>query len=181
MTKFSKYIGLDTHKDTIAVAIADAGRNKPRYYGEIANTPEAVEKLVKKLCPGGEALSFCYEAGPCGYGIFRQLTHMGHACAVVAPSLIPRKAGDRVKTDRRDSESLARLHRAGELTAVWVPGPEQEAVRDLTRAREDIKALELHHQAPLPERHPRDRSLSRGKGLERSTRCRPERRVAGTG
>jgi transposase len=142
MTKFSKYVGLDTHKDTIAVAIAEAGREKPRYYGEIANTPEAVAKLVKKLSPRGEVVSFCYEAGPCGYGLHRQLTHLGHDCAVVAPSLIPRKAGDRVKTDRRDSESLARLHRAGELTAVWVPGPEQEAVRDLTRAREDTKALE---------------------------------------
>ena len=124
------------------MAIAEAGQSKPRYYGEIANTPEAIVKLVKKLGPGGEVLSFCYEAGPCGYGIHRQLTHLGHDCAVVAPSLIPRKAGDRVKTDRRDSESLARLHRAGELTAVWVPGPEQEAVRDLTRAREDTKALE---------------------------------------
>ena len=142
MTKFSKYVGLDTHKDTIAVAIADAGNSKPRYYGEIANTPEAIVKLVKKLSPHGEVLSFCYEAGPCGYGIYRQLTHIGHDCMVVAPSLIPTKPGDRVKTDRRDSESLARLHRAGELTAVWVPGPEQEAVRDLTRAREDTKALE---------------------------------------
>lgn len=142
MTKCSKYVGLDTHKDTIAVAIADAGSSKPRYYGEIANTPEAVAKLVKKLSPQGEVVSFCYEAGPCGYGIYRQLAHLGHECVVVAPSLIPRKPGDRVKTDRRDSESLARLHRAGELTAVWVPGPEQEAVRDLTRAREDTKALE---------------------------------------
>ncbi len=142
MTKFSKVVGLDTHKDTIAVAIADTAGGKPRYYGEIANTPEAVVKLVKQLSPTGEVLSFCYEAGPCGYGLYRQLTQRGHDCTVVAPSLIPRKAGDRVKTDRRDSESLARLHRAGELTAVWVPGPEQEAVRDLTRAREDLKALE---------------------------------------
>ena len=149
MTKFSKYVGLDTHKDTIAVAIAEAGQSKPRYYGEIANTPEAVAKLVKKLSPQGEILSFCYEAGPCGYGIHRQLTHLGHDCVVVAPSLIPTKPGDRVKTDRRDSESLARLHRAGELTAVWIPGPEQEAVRDLTRAREDIKALELQAKQRL--------------------------------
>ncbi len=124
------------------MAIADAGQNKPRYYGEIANTPEAIVTLVKKLSPQGEVLSFYYEAGPCGYGIYRQLTHIGHDCMVAAPSLIPTKPGDRVKTDRRDSESLARLHRAGELTAVWVPGPEQEAVRDLTRAREDTKALE---------------------------------------
>ena len=87
-------------------------------------------------------VSFCYEAGPCGYGIYRQITRLGHDCAVVAPSLIPTKPGDRVKTDRRGSEALARLHRAGELTAVWVPGPEQEAMRDLTRAREDTKSLE---------------------------------------
>jgi len=89
-----------------------------------------------------EDLKFCYEAGPCGYGIYRQLTQIGHNCAVVAPSLIPRRAGDRVKTDRRDSESLCRLHRSRELTAVWVPDQKQEAVRDLTRAREDMKAME---------------------------------------
>jgi transposase len=87
-------------------------------------------------------LSFCYEAGPCGYGIHRQLTDLGWDCQVVAPSLIPRKAGDRVKTDRRDSLLLARLHRAGELTAVWVPDEAQEALRDLTRAREDMKHLQ---------------------------------------
>ena len=139
MNEFTKYVGLDTHKETIAVAIADAGRTKPRYYGEIANTPEAIRKLVKTINPSGEGVSFCYEAGPCGYGIHRQLTGMGHDCAVLAPSLTPLKPGDRVKTDRRDSESLARLHRAGELTAVWVPGNEQEAIRDLTRAREDMK------------------------------------------
>ena len=86
-------------------------------------------------------LSFCYEAGPCGYGIHRQLTEQGLDCQVVAPSLIPKKAGDRVKTDRRDSLMLARLHRAGELTAVWVPDTAQEALRDLTRAREDLKHL----------------------------------------
>jgi len=142
MNKSSKFVGLDTHKDTIAVAVCEANRGKPRYYGEIPNTPQALEKLLRKLSPEGEVLSFCYEAGPCGYGIYRQLTASGHECEVVAPSLIPVKAGDRVKTDRRDSESLARLHRAGELTPVWVPGPEQEAIRDLTRAREDIKALE---------------------------------------
>ncbi len=142
MDKFSKYVGLDTHKDTIAVAIATVGRGKPKYFGEIANTPEAIEKLVRKLSSSGEVISFCYEAGPCGYGIYRQITSLGHDCDVVAPSLIPSKPGDRVKTDRRDSEVLASLHRAGELTAVWVPGPDQEAMRDLTRAREDMKSLE---------------------------------------
>jgi len=142
MQEFSKYVGLDTHKDTIAVAVAEAVGGKARYYGEIPNTPEAVAKLARKLSPDGEVVSFCYEAGPCGYGIYRQLTSMGHACEVVAPSLIPTKAGDRVKTDRRDGESLARLHRAGELTPVWVPDEAREAMRDLTRCREDMKAME---------------------------------------
>ncbi|GEK48785.1 hypothetical protein HPA02_30680 [Bisbaumannia pacifica] len=92
---------------------------------------------------GGQRLLFSYEAGPCGYGLYHQVRASGHDCEVVAPSLIPRKAGDRVKTDRRDANGLARLSRAGELTPVWVPTPEQESVRDLTRAREDMKAIEL--------------------------------------
>ena len=142
MREFSKYVGLDVHKETIAVSVAEANGGEVRYLGEIANTPEAVEKLVKQLRKGGADLSFCYEAGPCGYGIHRQLTDLGWECRVVAPSLIPKRAGDRVKTDRRDSLSLARLHRAGELTAVWVPDGVQEALRDLTRAREDMKHLQ---------------------------------------
>ena len=99
-------------------------------------------KLVKLLRKGEAQLSFCYEAGPCGYVIQRQLSDLGWDCQVVAPSLIPKKAGDRVKTDRRDALSLARLHRAGELTAVWLPDGAQEALRDLTRAREDMKHLQ---------------------------------------
>jgi transposase len=142
MKEFSKYVGLDTHKDTIAVAIADAMGGQARYFGEIANTPEAIRKMVKKLCPDGEVISFCYEAGPCGYDVYRQISKLGHHCDVVAPSLIPTKPGDRVKNDRRDSEKLSRLSRAGELTSVWVPDQEQEAMRDLTRAREDMKGLE---------------------------------------
>ena len=142
MNQFIKYVGLDTHKDTIAVAIADAAGGKPRYYGEIANTPTALSKLLKDVSPNGEVASYCYEAGPCGYGVYRQISDSGHDCSVVAPSLIPTKPGDRVKTDRRDSENLARLHRADELTPVWVPDQEQEAMRDLTRAREDMKHLE---------------------------------------
>ncbi len=142
MDKFSKYVGLDTHKETIAVAVADALGGKPRYYGEIANTPEAIRKLALKLCDPGERISFCYEAGPCGYEIYRQISRLGHHCSVVAPSLIPTKPGDRVKTDRRDSVKLCRLDKAGELTPVWVPDQEQEAMRDLTRAREDMKGLE---------------------------------------
>jgi len=142
MKEFSKYVGMDVHKETIAVSVAEANGGEVRYLGEITNTPEAMLKLVKQLRRGNAALSFCYEAGPCGYGIQRQLTDLGWDCQVVAPSLIPKKAGDRVKTDRRDSLMLARLHRAGELTAVWVPDGAQEALRDLTRAREDIKHLQ---------------------------------------
>ncbi len=142
MKQFSKYVGLDVHKATIAVAVAEANGGEVRYFGEISNTPEAIQKLVKQLRKGEAALSFCYEAGPCGYGIHRQLSDLGWDCQVVAPSLIPKKAGDRVKTDRRDALLLARLHRAGELTAVWVPDGAQEALRDLTRAREDMKHLQ---------------------------------------
>lgn len=143
MTEFSAYIGLDVHKDTIAVAVAVAGREEAVYRGEIGHRRSSLRRLIGKLSPHGEVLSFCYEAGPCGYGVYREIIETGHHCVVVAPSLIPRKPGDRVKTDRRDALSLARLHRAGELSAVWVPGAEQEALRDLTRAREDMKAIEL--------------------------------------
>lgn len=149
MEKFSKYIGMDVHGKTIAVAVADGASDEVRFIGEIGNTPEAVTKLVKQLATKGAKLSFCYEAGPCGYGIHRQLTSLGHQCQVVAPSLIPKKAGDRVKTDRRDSLMLARLHRAGELTAVWVPDGEHEALRDLTRARGDMKDLERRARQQL--------------------------------
>ena len=142
MKQFSKYVGLDVPKATIAVAVAEADGGEVRYFGEIGNTPEAIQKLVKLLRKGDAQLSFCYEAGPCGYGIHRQLSDLGWDCRVVAPSLMPKKAGDRVKTGRRDALSLARLHRAGELTAVWVPDGVQEALRDLTRTREDIKHLQ---------------------------------------
>jgi transposase len=131
------YVGLDVHKDTIAVAVAEAGkRGEVREHGKVANTATAVQALAVKLARGGKALRFCYEAGPCGYGIQRELTAAGHECVVVAPSLIPRKPGDRIKTDRRDAVNLAKLHRAGELTAVWVPDQTHEAIRDLVRARQ---------------------------------------------
>ena len=150
MNEFKQvYVGLDVHKATIAVAVARPGRSEPDYHGNIENTPSALRKLLKQLSRSGESLSFCYEAGPCGYGLYRDLTAQGHGCAVVAPSLIPRKAGERMKTDRRDALMLARLHRAGELTAVWVPDQEQEAIRDLTRAREDMKAMELKARQQL--------------------------------
>jgi len=131
------YVGLDVHKDTISVALAEAGlRGDVREYGKISNTPAALKALAVKLAAGGKDLRFCYEAGPCGYGIQRQLSAMGHECSVVAPSLIPRKPGERIKTDRRDAINLAKLHRAGELTAVWVPDQAHEAIRDLVRARQ---------------------------------------------
>jgi hypothetical protein len=131
------YIGLDVHKETIAVALAEAGlRGEVREYGKIANTPTAVKTLAAKLARNGHELRFCYEAGPCGYGIQRQLTASEHDCVVVAPSLIPRRPGERIKTDRRDAVNLAKLHRAGELTPVWVPDQAHEAIRDLVRARQ---------------------------------------------
>ncbi|WP_028492586.1 IS110 family transposase [Thioalkalivibrio sp. ALE19] len=148
---YGVYIGLDVHKETIAVAVAECGRGAPEYYGEIPNTPKKVARLLERLSAryGGERLLWVYEAGPCGYGLYRQILTTGHDCEVVAPSLIPQKAGERRKTDRRDALGLARLSRAGELTAVWVPTPEQEAIRDLTRAREDMKKLELKARQTL--------------------------------
>lgn len=143
MFEYNAYVGLDVHKETIAVAIAMPGREEPVFRGEIRNQRSSLRRLVRNLSSHGEVLSFCYEAGPCGYGVYRELVATGHDCMVVAPSLVPRKAGDRVKTDRRDALNLARLHRAGELRAVWVPDTDQEAMRDLTRAREDMKTLEL--------------------------------------
>ena|SRR5438105_1829531 len=142
------YVGLDVHKDAVVVAIAEGGiRGEVREYGRIAHTATALDRLIRKLGDGGVRLRFCYEAGPCGYGIQRHVSTHGHECVVVAPSLIPRRAGDRVKTDRRDAASLARLHRAGELTAVWVPDPGHEAMRDLVRARLDaVHALRRARQ-----------------------------------
>ncbi len=141
---YPAYIGLDVHKETIVIGVAELGRGEPMDRGEIANKPKAVAKLVDRLSReyGGELLLFCYEAGPCGYGLYRQLVGLGHDCRVVAPSLIPRKPGERIKTDRRDARKLARLVRGGDLTSVWVPDEEQEAMRDLTRARDDLKAQE---------------------------------------
>ena len=136
MDKLITYVGLDVHKDTIAIALAASDqRGEVRAYGKIANTPAALKVVAAKLARGGSDLRFCYEAGPCFYGIQRQLAACGQGCAVVAPSLIPRRPGDRIKTDQRDAINLAKLHRAGELTAVWVPDQTHEAIRDLVRAR----------------------------------------------
>jgi len=131
------FVAFDTSKLRHAVAIAEAGRaGEVRFFGEIENTGAATAKLVKKLAAKYQRLTFCYEAGPTGYEVYRQIKNLGHECVVVAPSLIPKRPGDRVKTNRRDALSLAKLLRAGELTAVWVPDRHHEAMRDLTRARE---------------------------------------------
>src|SRR5699024_634390 len=141
---YGAYIGLDVHKDTIAIAIAEPGREAPIYEGEIAHTPKKVTRLLSRLSQryDGEVLQFVYEAGPCGYGLQRQLLASGHEAQVIAPSRIPKAPGERIKTDRRDAVKLARLARSGDLTPVWVPDTEQEAMRDLTRARGDMKAQE---------------------------------------
>lgn len=131
------YVAFDSSKETLAVAIADGGvRGEVRFWGTIANSVEAVRKLVARLAAKHDALSFCYEAGPCGYGLYRQILSLGHPCTVVAPSLVPTKPGGQVKTDRRDAATLASLFRAGELQAVWVPDAEHEAMRELVRARQ---------------------------------------------
>lgn len=143
MKKTTRFVGLDVHADTIAVAVAEAGRaGEVRAVGTIPNRPEAVRKLVQRL-GGAKGMHACYEAGPTGYPLYWQLTELGVECDVVAPTLVPVKAGDRVKTDRRDALKLARCLRAGELTKVWVPDPAHEALRDLVRAREAAKKDQL--------------------------------------
>jgi transposase len=136
-----RFIGLDVHADTIAVAVAEPS-GEVRSLGVIPNRPESIRKLVKKLGPAVQ-LRVCYEAGPTGYVIYWQLTGLGVHCDVVAPTLVPVKAGDRVKTDRRDATKLARSYRAGDLTPVWVPDAAHEALRDLVRAREAAKKDQL--------------------------------------
>jgi transposase len=138
--KNTLYLGLDVHKDSITIAIAAAGRNgEVRLYGAISNDLHALEKALTKIrqAHGGAGLEVCYEAGPCGFGIARRLAQLKVACLVVAPSMIPKRSGDRVKTDKRDARKLARLLRAGELTPVYIPEPTDEAMRDLCRARTD--------------------------------------------
>jgi transposase len=142
MKKYSgAFVGFDTAKRKHAVAVAEGGRDgEIRYLGEIDSSPATVEKVLGKLAQRHTKLHVCYEAGPTGYGLFRQVKALGHDCTVVAPSLIPKKPGERIKTNRRDAVTLARLLRAGELTPVWVPDAVHEAVRDLVRARETAAA-----------------------------------------
>src|SRR6266699_2700265 len=136
-----RFFGLDVHAETIAVAVAEQD-GEVRSLGTIANREESIRKLVKKLGPV-EQVRACYEAGPTGYVLYWQLTQLGVECAVVAPTLVPVKVGDRVKTDRRDAAKLARSHRSDDLTPVWVPDPGHEALRDLVRAREAAKKDQL--------------------------------------
>jgi hypothetical protein len=160
-------VGLDVHADSIAVAVAEHGRaGEVRSLGTIPNRSESVRKLVQKL-GGAKGLRACYEAGPTGYALYWQLAKLGVECEVVAPSLVPTKAGERVKTDRRDAIKLARCHRAGELTAVWVPDPAHEALRDLVRAREAAKKDQLRARHRL------------GKFLLRAGRRQPEKTTRG--
>jgi transposase len=164
MEQTTRFVGLDIHKATIVAAVISSGeRGKAVVLGEFPNTPAALEKLVKRLrAAGGGVLKFCYEAGPCGYGVHRTLTRLGEDCVVVAPSMIPRRPGDRQKNDQRDAMSLAALHKGGLLTAVWVPDAAHEAMRDLIRARlaavravrtarQQLSAFLLRHERVFPD------------------------------
>lgn len=145
-----RYVGLDVHKETIAVAVAEPGGGKPWSYGEIANDPAQVRKLVRSLRREGHELHMAYEAGPTGYVLQRQLSKLGVDCVVVAPSRIPRSVSERKrKNDRRDAEMLARLLRSGDLVAIWIPDAEHEAFRDLVRARFSAKQDVRRHDHQL--------------------------------
>jgi len=131
------FVAFDVAKIKHAVAVADSGRaGEVRFLGEIENRPVTIERTIRKLAKRYDRLHVCFEAGPTGYGLYRQVGDLGHDCMVVAPALIPKRSGERIKTNRRDAVTLARLHRAGELSAVWVPDIVHEAVRDLVRARQ---------------------------------------------
>src|SRR5882724_8038954 len=149
------FVGLDAHAESIAIGVAEAGREAARFVGTVGSRRSELEKALKKLGTP-ESLQIVYEAGPCGYGLVRELRAHGYRCEVVAPSKIPRQPGERIKTDRRDALKLASLSRAGELVTVVVPDDRDEAIRDLSRAREDavrarlqarqqLKALLLRH------------------------------------
>jgi transposase len=133
---------MDVHKESIGIAIAEGASQEVRRYGKIGGTHDAMRKALRKLVSQGKTLHFCYEAGPCGYELYRYLVSEGRDCWVVAPSMVPKKPGDKVKTDKRDAVQLARLFRAGELTPVYVPNREDEAIRDLSRAREDTMLVQ---------------------------------------
>ncbi len=143
MINYTIFVGLDVHKDSITVAMARSGKQDVESIGIINNDSASVVKMVKRLEEKGGKLSFCYEAGPCGYGLYRQITSLGHSCMVAASSLVPQRPGDQVKNDRRDARKLARHLRNGDLTPVWVPDEDNETLRDLSRARQSAKE-DLH-------------------------------------
>ena len=154
MTEITAFVGLDVHKATVSIAIAEAGRGgEVRHLTTIANTPDNLAKMARRLARKYTGIEFVYEAGCCGYRIQRQLTALGHTCRICAPSMTPRKPGDRVKNDTRDAISLARLLRAGELTHIYVPDTDHEAFRDLVRARHaaavDVRRTRIRIQAFL--------------------------------
>jgi transposase len=136
------FVGMDVHKDSIDISVAEEGRDgEVRHYGKIAGDLDALATVVRALRAPDRRLRFVYEAGPCGFEIYRYLTAQAEDCVVVSPSSMPTRRGDRIKTDRRDGDALARLHRAGELTAIYIPTAADEALRDLVRAREDAVGL----------------------------------------
>ncbi|MDM0108122.1 IS110 family transposase [Variovorax sp. J22R24] len=142
------FVGLDAHKDSIAVAVCEAGREPSRFVGTLRPDVQVVLKALRKYGPPRQ-VSVVYEAGPTGYGLYRALSAQGYRCEVIAPSLVPRRAGERIKTDRRDCARLAELSRAGELKAIWVPDEAHEAMRNLWRAREDAVNLRLKARQQL--------------------------------
>lgn len=188
------YVGVDAAKAKHAVALAEGGRNgEVRYLGEIDTSPAAIERLVRKLGRKYTQVHVCYEAGPTGYGLYRQIRALGHACDVIAPSLVPTRPGDRVKTNRRDAVTLARLLRAGELTTIWVPDATHEAVRDLVRAREvaaedlrrkrqQLLSFLLRHGRSFTGRRPWSQAHVREMAWKAQVRlCARSRRLLATG
>jgi len=163
-----RFIGLDVHAETIAVAVAEPG-GEVRSLGTIPNRPEPIGRLIRKLGKP-EQLRVCYEAGPTGYVLYWQLSELGVKCEVIAPTLVPVKAGDRVKTDRRDAEKLARCYRAGDLTPVWVPDAAHEALRDLVRARLAAKRDQLRARNRLGKFHPNPHDHLTGRSISGGNR-----------
>jgi transposase len=161
-----RFLGLDVHAETIAVAVAEP-EGEVRSLGTIPNRAESIRKLIKKLGPA-DKLRACYEAGPTGYVVYWQLAELGVECEVVAPTLVPVKAGDRVKTDRRDAEKLARCHRSGDLTAVWVPDEGSETLRDLVRARQLGRRGGLASANGLTREQHRERARKGGSARSRA-------------